>query len=99
MSDWTTAEPSIGTYWLSIAPEKRPSASGRTDFPAVIMCHVAMFPVHGLFADSQPGLYVHYDKGGDWLPLAQDWFKGAQWKRVDMTPTDPFAVPRSGGKT
>jgi len=54
---------------------------------------VGMFPASGLFAASQPGLYVQYDRSGDWLRLDQDWFKGAQWKLVDPDPADPFAGP------
>jgi len=39
----------------------------------------------------EPTKHVRYDKGGDWLPLDQSWFAGAQWKRVDPDPADPFA--------
>lgn len=96
MIEWTTAEPSIGTYWLSIAPEKRPSANGRTDFPAVVKCQVDMVSPFRLpiTVSFPPTLHVKYDKGGDWLPLDQDWFNGAQWRRVDPDPADPFADKR-----
>lgn len=95
MSGWTKAEPSTGTYWLSITPDKRPSANGRSDFPAVIKCHVdRMSPGFAWVVKGAPiTKHVRYDKGGDWLPLDQDWFKGAQWKLVDPDPADPFAEP------
>ncbi len=97
MSDWTKDEPSTGIYWLSIAPEKRPAKSGPS-FPAVIKCHVdRMSPGFAWVVDGEPiTKHVRYDKGGDWLPLDQEWFAGAQWKRIDPDPADPFAEQPRG---
>jgi hypothetical protein len=51
------------------------------------------YRAHDLYIGSPAGPLVKYDRGGDWLPLDQDWFKGAQWKLVDPDPADPFAGP------
>ena len=95
MSEWTTEEPSIGTWWLSIAPDKRPANHG-PDFPAVIKCHVDMMTPGFAWCIEGTTITKHarYDRSGDWLPLDQDWFKGAQWKIVDPAPADPFADPK-----
>jgi hypothetical protein len=95
MSEWTTEEPEARkTYWLSIHPDKRPAFHG-TGFPAVIKCHVDLMSdgfqwvVDGI----APTKHVRYGDRGDWLPLDQEWFSGAQWKLVDPDPADPFAAP------
>jgi len=92
MNTWTKEKPTRGEWWLSIALDKRPAARG-APFPAVIKCHVDLIsPGHLWVVDGiEPTKHVRYDKGGDWLPLDQSWFAGAQWKRVDPDPADPFA--------
>ena len=100
MSDWTKHDPvADGKYWLSIAPEKRPSANRRNDFPPVIRCQVHTFFGLPQQSANRSGRYVQYDRSGEWLPLDQDWFNGAQWKRVDPDPADPFAEqPRDNSR-
>jgi hypothetical protein len=94
MSEWTTEPPKAdGAYWLSITPEKRPSPSGRNDFPPVVKCYIQTYRANALYIGSPAGPLVKYDRGGDWLSLDQDWFNGAQWKLVDPDPVDPFAEP------
>lgn len=46
-------------------------------FPAVIRCEVS----------SQSALY---EGARSWLFLTDEFFAGAQWKRVEADPTDPF---------
>jgi len=96
MSEWTKEEPEARrTYWLSIHPDKRPAFHG-ADFPAVIKCHVDLMSAgfQWVVDGIAPTKHVRYGDRGDWLPLDQDWFKGAQWKLVDPDPADPFADKR-----
>ena len=100
MSTWTKDKPLTGEWWVSIAPERRPAFHG-ADFPAVRKCLVdAISPGHLWVVDGiEPTLHVRYNAGGDWIPLEQDWFKGAQWKRVDPDPADPFTEqPRDNSR-
>lgn len=99
MNGWTTDKPSIGTYWLSIHPDKRLSA-GANPYPAVIKCKVALFSPGRLFVVEGVAAtkHVREEGGGYWRPLDQDWFQGAQWKPVEADPTDPFEPkPRNWG--
>ena len=94
MSEWITEPPKAdGAYWLSITPEKRPSPSGRNDFPPVVKCYIQTYRANALYIGSPAGPLVKYDWGGDWLSLDQDWFNGAQWRAVEEKPSDPFAEP------
>ena len=51
-----------------------------SSFPAVIRCEVS----------SQSALY---EGARSWLFLTDEFFVGAQWKRVEADPTDPFESP------
>ena len=95
MSTWTKEKPTRGEWWLSIAPDKREAPHG-PPFPAVVRCHIdLMSPGFQWVAEGiAPTKHVRYGDRGDWLPLDQDWFKGAQWKLVDPAPADPFADKR-----
>ena len=53
-----------------------------SSFPTVIRCEVS----------SQSALY---EGARSWLFLTDEFFVGAQWKRVEADPTDPFALPIS----
>ena len=86
MSDWTKETPTPGEWWLSVEPKKRLSA-----FPAVIRCEVREIGC----ASIPPrfphlGLSALYAGAGRWTPLSDEFFVGAQWKRVEADPTDPF---------
>lgn len=76
MSEWTKERPTPGEWWLSIAPDRR------SGFPAVIRCQVGSKP---------PWLVALYEGSYQWMPLSDEFFTGAQWKRVDPDPADPFA--------
>lgn|GEM_PF-4653681 len=82
---WTTNRPTKqGRYWLSIHPDKRPSAQ-RSDvvFPAVVP-----FILYG-------GGQGSYREGGSMLDLSDPWFDNAQWAPREP-PADPFAKQEGG---
>lgn len=74
MSDWTKETPAPGEWWLSVEPKKRLSS-----FPAVIRCEV-----REIGCASIPPRFPQ------WMSLTDEFFAGAQWKRVEADPTDPF---------
>ena len=79
---FTTDRPTKpGDYWLSIHPDKRPSAQ-RSD---VVFPDVVPFILYG-------GGQGSYRAGGSMLDLSDPWFDGAQWAPRE-TPADPFAEP------
>lgn len=86
MSTWTKEKPTPGEWWLSIAPDKRTDAHGQT-VPAVVKCYV------DIMHTPKPTEHVKYDGKTYWHPIDDARFIGAQWKRIDQLPADPFAEP------
>ena len=89
MSTWTKDKPTIvGAYWLSLAPDRR------LKMRPVIRCSVYSSP------HDAPGLLRVHIKDSDNMALSdfraidEPCFTGAQWKRVDPDPADPFADPK-----
>lgn len=81
---WTKDKPTPGEWWLSLAPEKR-TFSHTDGIPAVRKCRV------DIFHTPRPTKHCSYDGSTYWHRLDDDRFAGAQWKRVDPDPADPFA--------
>ena len=86
MSTWTKDKPTIvGAYWLSLAPDRR------LKMRPVIRCSVYSSP------HDAPGLLRVHIKDSDNMALSdfraidEPCFTGAQWKRVEGVPSDPFA--------
>ena len=94
MSTWTKDKPTIvGAYWLSLAPDRR------LKMRPVIRCSVYSSP------HDAPGLLRVHIKDSDNMALSdfraidEPCFTGAQWKRVDPDPADPFAEqPRDNSR-
>jgi len=82
MSTWTKDKPTPGKWWVSLAPEKRNPRLG-VQWEAVLLC---------LIVDAGDLLFVQFGRAR--FRLALDIFVGAQWKRVDPDPADPFADKR-----
>ena len=86
MSAWTKDKPTaVGGYWLSLAPDRR------LKMRPVILCSVYSSP-----HDAPGQLRVHIKDSGnmalsDFRALDDPCFVGAQWKRVEQVPADPFA--------
>lgn len=89
MNTWTKDKPTPGEWWLSIAPEKR-TFSHTDGMPAVRKCRVDIFHI------PRPTKHCNYDGTTYWHRLDDDRFAGAQWKRVDPDPADPFAEQPRG---
>lgn len=85
-SGWQDEKPGRGFWQVSIRPEIRKG------FPAVVDCEVWEGSIEGV-----KQWVVQYKPAGDLLPLNQDWFTGAKWKRRE-TPQDPFLSEVNNGK-
>ena len=81
MNTWTKDKPTLGEWWLSVAPDKRTPGLG-VQWPPVLRC---------LIVDAGNLLCAQFGRALFRLDL--DIFVGAQWKRVDPDPADPFAEP------
>ena len=77
MSTWTKDKPTLGEWWLSVAPNNRTPG---VQWPPVLRC---------LIVDAGNLLCAQFGRALFRLDL--DIFVGAQWKRVDPAPADPFA--------
>ena len=87
MSTWTKDKPTLGEWWLSVAPDKRTPGLG-VQWPPVLRC---------LIVDAGNLLCAQFGRARFRLDL--DIFVGAQWKRVDPDPADPFAEqPRDNSR-
>ena len=81
MNTWTRETPTPGHWWVSLAPEKRNPRLG-VQWEAVLLC---------LIVDAGDLLFVQFGRAR--FRLALDIFVGAQWKRAELVPADPFAEP------
>ena len=77
MSTWTKEKPTPGEWWLSLAPSKRHHR------PAVMRVRVT----------SEDDIMLR--EGGTlcYVGWPQSVLEGAQWKRAELVPADPFAEP------
>ena len=77
---WSKIKPTVGEWYLSIAPDKR-------DGSPIPICPVCKCQVDRL--DGPPNyLYVLVDRA--WIPLENELFSGAMWQRIEAPPIDPF---------
>ena len=83
MSTWTKDKPTLGEWWLSIAPDKRNPRLG-VQWPAVLRC---------LIVDAGNLLCAQFGRALFRLDL--DIFVGAQWMPA-KDPADPFAEQPRG---
>jgi len=78
MSTWTKDKPTPGEWWLSLAPSKRHHSR-----PAVM--RVCITPDDDIILREGGTLcYVGWPKSV---------LEGAQWRRAELVPADPFAEP------
>ena len=85
MSNWTTDKPTArGWYWVSVDPDRR---SGTYSFSPVTRCHV--WP-------DEDNANIETTAGYVYFKLSDHCLIGAQWKRVDSDPADPFAEQPRG---
>lgn len=83
---WGTRGPQVetlGEWWLSIAPENRTETLG-----PVIKCDIFALKR----ASDGYDLFVSLGRPMNWVSIDSHLFAGAQWKRVDPDPADPFAA-------
>ena len=77
---WSKIKPTVGKWYLSIAPDKRVSSP-------IILCPVEKCQIEQSEFDPTL-LYVWVNKS--WLELDNELFSGAMWQKIEPVPSDPF---------